>query len=369
MNRYILSFILLLLSLLSLKAQDKEKSFIQSDTLEVVKSTQIIGLPIAFYTPETSFGIGGGVQFLFNDKRNVFNSRLSDMMVTAVYTTKNQLLIDARPQIHILDGQFYLEGVFRFKLFPNSFWGIGNSTLDEDLESYNMQSTEIHALLLKRIPSTVNFGFEYIFQHHKMLEYDEDGQLITQAIIGSGGATISSLSAVFTFDDRNSVFSASKGNYFKMRAGFSSQVLGATHSYNKYNFDLRKYLPITSNLSLAVQYYTEMNFGDVPFQSMAWLGGGERTRGYFRGRYIDYQFYAAQAELRWKFAPRWIVAGFVSGGEVADMLSNLYDDVKYSYGGGIRFQISKKSPTLVRLDFGFGKPGNSGVYFGVNEAF
>lgn len=369
MNKAILYILLSALFSANLLAQNKEDAFIQSDTLEVVKSTQIIGLPILFYTPETSFGFGGGIQFLFRDMRNVFNSRLSDMMVTAVYTAKNQLLIDARPQIHIYDGQFYLEGIIRYKLFPNSFWGIGNQAPDADIEAYNMKSTEIHALLLKRIPHTVNFGFEYIYQRHEMLEYEDDGQLIHQAIPGSEGAIISSLFSVFTYDNRDNIFSTTQGNYLKLKAGFCSRVLGGSHSYNKYIFDLRKYIPFSSKLSFAGQYFTEMNHGNIPFQSMAWFGGGERARGYFRGRYIDKQIYVAQAELRWRFAKRWIIAGFASGGNVAENVSGLFEYMQYSYGGGIRFQISKKSPTLVRLDLGIGKPGNSGVYFGVNEAF
>ena len=154
MNRYFYKILFILGFVLSnpLIAQDEDKPFIQSDTITVISKTQIIGLPIIFYTPETTFGFGGGVQFIFGDMKNIFNSRLSDMMVTAVYTAKNQLLIDARPKIHIYEGQFYLEGIFRYKLFPNSFWGIGNRTLDENIEQYNMQSTEVHALLLKRIP-------------------------------------------------------------------------------------------------------------------------------------------------------------------------------------------------------------------------
>jgi len=369
MNRVLYIILSLIFMFSHLNGQDEDKSFIQSDTIKVVKSTQVIGLPIAFYTPETNFGIGGGAQFIFNDMRNVFNSRLSDMIITAVYTSKNQLLLDARPQIHIYDGEFFLDGIFRFKLFPNSFWGIGNATLDENLEAYNMQSTEVQVSILKRIPNTVNFGFEYMFQHHKMLEYDSTGILYNEDIPGSAGATISSLNSVFTFDDRDNIFSARSGNFVKLKAGFCSRVLGSTHSYNKYIFDIRKYIRIGSSLSIAAQYYMEMTHGDVPFQQMAWLGGGEKTRGYFRGRYIDHQFYAAQVELRWRFAQRWILAGFVSGGDVSYQVSQLYEDVKHSYGGGLRYQLSKKSRTLVRLDIGIGRSGNSGVYFGVNEAF
>jgi outer membrane protein assembly factor BamA len=356
------------LMILKANAQE-EKPFMQTDTVNVYQGTRIVGIPVVFYTPETSFGIGGGAQFLFGGLQNKYNYRLSDMVITAVYTAKNQLLIDARPQIHFFEGHFFLEGVFRFRIFPNSFWGIGNNTPDEALEYYNMQSTEIRALLLKRIPPDFNFGFEYLYQHHRMIEYDSEGELVKGEIPGSEGAIISAFTTAFTFDDRNSTFSARRGNYIQFKAGFSSRVLGATYSYNKYNFDWRKYFPVLENLSIGAQYYMEMTYGDVPFQTKGWLGGPERTRGYFRGRYIDDQFYAVQADIRWRFHKRWLLNGFVSGGEVAYRLPDLYKDLKYSYGGGIRFQLSKKSETLIRLDFGFGKPGNSGIYFGVNEAF
>ena len=51
------------------------------------------------------------------------------------------------------------------------------------------------------------------------------------------------------------------------------------------------------------------------------------------------------------------------------VLSNYFNSIKYSFGGGIRFQLLKNNPTLIRFDVGVGRDGNNGVYFGVNEAF
>lgn len=366
-------YIILIAFSLSIKVQAQQKNneaqILQTDTIKVLKKTNIVVIPIAFYTPETNFGLGGGVQFMFNSLRNIFNSRLSDMLVTVVYTTKNQLLVDARPQIHIYEGEFYIDGHFQYKVFPNSFWGVGSDAPDEALEQYNMETFKVEAALLKRIPPSLNFGFEYNFEKHKMLEINPEGQMSDSTIPGSTGALISALSVVYNFDDRDNIFSPFSGNYLQMRAGFSSRVLGADYSYNKYVVDLRKYFSLTRKSVLACQYYLEFTFGDVPFQTKPWLGGGERNRGYFNGRYMDDHYHAIQLEYRLKLSPRWIVAGFASGGEVADQPGTLFEDLKVSYGGGIRFQISKKSPSLVRLDVGFGRPGNSGIYFGVNEAF
>ncbi len=369
MKKYVAILLLAGFSVLLVSGQEKEPAILQTDTLTVLKRTDIVGIPVLFYTPETSFGFGTGVQFVFNNLINVFNSRLSDMMVTAVYTTKKQFLLDARPQIHIYDGQFYIDGVFQYRIFPNLFWGIGNHTVEKEQEEYSMETIKFEATILNRIPPSLNFGFEYNFEHHIIVNKEQEGAIKNGNIPGASGARISSLSMVYNFDNRDNVYSPFCGNYFQMKAGFSSWVLGGTFSYNKYILDLRKYFPVTRNSVLACQHYMELTFGDAPFQAKPWLGGGERNRGYYKGRYIDDQYYTIQTEFRWRFLPRWIMVAFACGGEVADLPGNLYDDIKTSFGGGVRYKISKKSPALVRFDYGYGGDGNYGFYFGINEAF
>jgi hypothetical protein len=36
---------------------------------------------------------------------------------------------------------------------------------------------------------------------------------------------------------------------------------------------------------------------------------------------------------------------------------------------GLRFLFNKKQKINLRMDLGFGQDGNSGVYFGIEEAF
>jgi outer membrane protein assembly factor BamA len=352
-----------------LMAQGGKNTGIFTDTLKIKKSVRVVGLPIIYYTPETAFGFGGGVQLFLNKKLNVYNSRLSNILTTVIYTTKKQLIIESKPQIYFMNGAFFLDGLFRYKLFPNSFWGIGNNTPESNLESYNMKTIRFQATLLFRLPPSLNFGFEYLYEMNKMIETKEDGLLANGDIPGSEGADISGLSIVFNLDDRDNVYSTRRGNYMQLRAGFSSKVLGANYSYNKYIIDLRHYFPIKEKHVIAAQLYFEENFGDVPFQGMAWLGGGERGRGYYKGRYMDNNMYSVQAEYRWRFLPRWIGAAFFSLADVADLPNNFSNDPKYSFGGGIRFQPLKDNGTLLRLDYGVGRYGQSGIYFGVNEAF
>jgi len=139
--------------------------------------------------------------------------------------------------------------------------------------------------------------------------------------------------------------------------------------HSKCIFDLRTYGPLGEKSLVAIQLYSETAFGEIPFQGQAWYGGGERARGYFRGRYIDNNLYVLRAEYRWRYLPRWVLAGFVLVEEVADLPRNFFDELKPSFGGGIGFQISIKQLTLLHFDVGFGKDGSGGFYFGVDEVF
>ncbi len=353
----------------TLRAQQDQGAVYQFDTLGQGKKFRIIALPVVFSTPETGFGFGAGAQMFMLRKSNIYNARLSNMFVSAIYTTKEQFMFEAKPQIYLERGNYFLDNILKFRIFPNSFWGIGNKTPEENEESYDMTSFELQTRFLKRLPPSLNFGFEYHYQYHNVTMVEEGGMLDTGDIPGADKAIVSGLGVVFNLDSRDIVEAPTKGHFLQLNARFSSEILGATSSFNKFIFDLRTYIPMGAKNILALQAYSESTFGDVPFQAMAWFGGGERARGYFRGRFIDNNQYVLQAEYRHKFHPRWTLAGFALVGEVAEIPGEYFDDLKPSVGGGVRFKLVKDQNTVLRLDVGLGKDDNSGFYFGVNEAF
>jgi hypothetical protein len=99
------------------------------------------------------------------------------------------------------------------------------------------------------------------------------------------------------------------------------------------------------------------------------LGGDKILRGYYKGRYRDKILAVVQAEVRipvwWRFG----VTAFAGAGDVADRPGRLrLADFKFSWGWGIRFKISPREGTNLRMDVGYGKNG-SGFYLTANEAF
>ena len=349
------------------RGQEDEEHLFRTDTLEVNKKVQIIGLPLLFYTPETSFGGGGGMQLFFNNQRNLYNNRVSNLFASAIYTVNRQLSINLKPQFYFFDGTMYLEGDFLYRIYPNSFWGVGGNTPEQDEERYNMETFSVRIALVNRIPPSLNFGFEYQYENHVMLEVAEGGLLETAGVVGADGARTSGLSFVLDVDTRDNIYSTLGGTFLSFKGGFSARTFGATHAYNKYLIDLRKYIVIAGKHTLATQAYLQSVAGNVPFQSMSLLGGPERNRGYFKGRYMDRLYVLLQAEMRLRVWSRLHINGFAALGQISN--EGLFMYPKFSGGVGLRFQPLKSNPTLIRFDFGVNQYGGTGVYFGVNEVF
>lgn len=371
-NNWLIYLIVMLLAPLTMIGQEKGEDVIfKTDTLRQDRKIQVLGLPIVFYTPETELGFGGGGQlFLLGDKAR-FNNRISNVFLTTIYTTNKQLIIEVLPEIYLSSGNYFIDASYRFEIYPNLFWGIGPETPEEAEEIYDQTSHILDVQFLKRLPPKLNFGFTFRFTNHQVTEVVEGGLLDLGNIPGSNRAVVAGFGATFNLDDRDDIGSATSGNFLSLSARFSSELIGATQAFNTFILDLRTYRPLGKKSVFASQLYLESHFGNVPFQGQAAFGGSNRARGYFKGRFIDNHMYVLQGEYRYRFRERWALNAFGLIGSVNSEPEELYkfNNIKPAIGGGLRFKILKDQSTWVRLDYGVGKDGQNGIYFGVNEVF
>ncbi|WP_068475308.1 BamA/TamA family outer membrane protein [Saccharicrinis aurantiacus] len=349
---------------------DVKNTAIQTDTLGYEKISTLL-VPIAFYSPETNFAFGGGAQIFFKTGKSNSDVLNSTVLASAIYTLNKQLMIEIQPQVYFNYENYFLDTKFRYKIFPNLFWGIGPNSSETLEEDYNQTEVSLSATFVKSLPSNVNFGFSFNFSDFNVTEVQEGGILDSNQIEGSSGATLVGIGIVLNNDSRDNKFSPLGGGFYQFSTNFTSRVLGSTHTFNSYHIDLRKYINLGNKNILAMQLYSRFTFGNSPFQAKAYYGGADVARGYFKGRYIDDHLYVLQAEYRLPVGKRWELAAFALTGNVGhdEKGQGLFDDFKTSFGAGPRYFLYKNKRTLLRLDIGMNKDGDGGIYFGVNEAF
>lgn len=108
-----------------------------------------------------------------------------------------------------------------------------------------------------------------------------------------------------------------------------------------------------------------MSSGDAPFFDLSYLD----MRGFARGRYQDNLTFSLHAEGRYKFLRRWGMVAFVETGWYGEDYQNLLSSQTiYSYGVGIRWQVTEDRKMNLGVDVAFSNDDQA-VYIQVGESF
>jgi outer membrane protein assembly factor BamA len=367
----VLSVLVICCFTLSSPAQDApvdEASTSENDTTNQ-RGLSFNGYPYAYYTPETQLAFGAGGIFIF------YTAADSILLPSKIgfggfYSTNNQYKVSINPAIYFIRNNLYLQLPVSFGHFVDKFWGIGNDTPETGKENYTLDL--FSASFVIQAPPILfaadRSGINFIYENAEIVDKMENVLLSGDEVPGSNGGKLFGIGYDLTWETRNNIFFPTSGGYQYIRLvvypDFSNFV------FYTLELDTRHYGSFSPNHVLAGQFYIAATAGETPFYKLPALGGQQKMRGYFKGRYRDKIYTTFQLEYRQYF---WWRLGFVvfgGVGEVApDLLSFRFRELKPSYGAGLRFLFNKEQRVNLRVDLGFGEDGNRGIYFGIEEAF
>jgi outer membrane protein assembly factor BamA len=328
------------------------------------------GYPYAFYTPETQFAVGaGGILIFYTSQDRVMLP--SKVTLGAYYTTNKQYKITLNPIMYFMKNDLYISLPTSFGHFVDKFWGVGNNTPETGNEQYTM---DVYAITLEVQFPTIWFacdrtGIIFDYDNTEIVDKQNNTHLIEDLATGSDGGQIFGIGTDLVWDTRDNLFFPNSGGYqyFKFVA-YPSKI--SDFVFYSLELDVRHYLAFSPDHVLAGEIYFAAVSGETPFYKLPALGGGERMRGYFEGRYRDNFYSTFQFEYRQYFWWKFGFVVFAGMGDVAeDMTKFNLKDLKYSYGAGLRFLFNEEQKVNLRMDIGIGQDGNSGLYFGIEEAF
>lgn len=344
------------------------KSQIVTDSSSV---NNTILLPLITRSIETDWSFGLATIFTFRMSKKDTVSRTSNIEIIGLYSLKKQFVAVINGNQYFKKEKLILNEQFSYSSFPDKFWGIGRNTKPERVEPYTFQQYYLFAHLMKNMGN--NYFLGVIAEHQNVLnvEHVANGLFEQDNVAGRNGYKTAGLGISFTKDTRNHAFTSSKGTFAQIFFTTYSNRIGSSYNFSTLVVDVRKYFPIATSHVLALQAYSLNNIGsEIPLRNLGALGGSNSMRGYYSGRFRDNNLMVLQSEYRLPVYKRFGLVGFASIGNVGRDLADFHlNDIKYSYGGGIRFALSKKEKLNLRIDYGFGKGGNNGLYFQIGEAF
>ncbi|MAN04824.1 MAG: hypothetical protein CMI35_17220 [Owenweeksia sp.] len=359
---------ILLLFLLPLRALAQADTS-EADSIDPYKLNYSI-LPLVYYLPETSvgFGVGGIVTFRFRTEEP--DSRPSQFQLGASYTLMDQFLLYFPYRLFWNKSKYLTYGELGYYKYVYFYYGIGGGAPNSNEEVYSVSFPRIRNSFLYQFFPDTYIGGRYWFDDFKITKVDSAGLLVEQDVTGSRGGAAGGLGLVVNHDSRDDQFYPSRGTFIEGVVLPHTHFFGSDFSFLKISLDASRYYSLTGTQILALNFYGESNLGKVPFYQMALLGGNKRLRGLYEGRYRDNNSLIVQAEYRWRFYRRFGLAFFAGAGNVfSEPATAKAGLTQYTYGGGLRFRLSKREKGNLRLDVGFSSHGSVNYYLTFGEAF
>jgi outer membrane protein assembly factor BamA len=344
-----------------------DKLFDFSDqVIDLISGEKWVFIPAVTYSPETRLGLGVRAIRVFKYKGETNpNLRPSSIPITILYTLNNQTIFTSELDLWANENKEYLNARLELSNFPFKYYGIGNDPVTDEGESYTTRFAYFHLNYQRQIIPGLFFGPKYEFRVDDIYRRVPGGILETTQVPGYDGQLLSGLGLNLNHDTRDNIFQPTKGwnNRFSWM-GFAS-FLGSNFSFNQYNADFRKYFKTSKTHVLALQSWWSFTTGNPPFQHISLIGGSDRMRGYFEGRYRDNHAMVHQAEYRLPVYRNLGLVLFGHAGQVAPKLGE-FGGNRFRYGAGFGFRYKLNEEGLnIRLDIAFGD--QRAFYFGLNE--
>ena len=318
-------------------------------------------VPFGSYSKETSWLFG-------LSKYNAFRMRKGDLTDTitqassvtafAYYTLNQQYKFVLESNLMLNKNKAQWKTDFIYTYYPLEFFGIGNDTKLENQRTLNSSDFQFSSYYLFRIWKKWYIGPEYDYYDYFEVELSEDSKPLPEdsLTLAHNTGRQSGLGIKLSKEGRDNRFNAQSGYFVDINYQIYNKAIGSEYNYNYFKADIRYYTTPLKYLTIAVQARTESKQGDVPVQSLSFLGGDNSMRGLYYGRYRDNVAVDGQVELR--FPIFWIFGGVVFGGlgQVAPTYDQLaINSLHYTYGFGLRLKVDSEHNVNMRFDFGFSR--------------
>lgn len=335
------------------------------------KKVQYLVIPVFFKTPENgfSYGLSGSLSFKTSFKRDTI-TRTSVIQAIGFITSRGQNVQVVDANIYFPKEKYILQGQVSHSYFPDKFWGVGPNTQDDVWEHYLYEQVYISPHIKKRIVKKIFIGLIYEFQRVYHLQYIPGGIFDTADFFGKEPYNVSGGGVSLSYDTRNLSFWPDKGLYLQTQVTDFRREFGSTYNVSKWITDLRYFQKLFKGHTLALQLFNYATYGKTPLRELASFGGPTNMRGFYQGRFRGDNMVSLIAEYRLHVVGRFSTVFFGGAGNVYNKYSEINaNNMKYSYGGGIRFALLEKEKLHIRIDYGYSSKINRGLYVTVGECF
>ncbi len=328
-----------------------------NNTIE--KYVKYFPIPMVSYSSETNwlFGLSKLNSFRMGTKDQNDKSIQPSQITGLVYLTLNKQYKGVITSDLIFgDNKYEIFTQIKFIDFPNYYFGVGDYTNHKDACIVETENLSIEQSFSYQVSKKWYVGIKYLYNNYYKVDSVPNTETCHANLndLEKNKGVQSGIGMKIYRETRDNRFNAYTGSLIYFEFMNFGEWIGSKFDYNSYILDFRKYITPVKWLTIAGQFYTEAKYGNVPVQSLSLMGGDNRMRGIYIGRFRDKTMVEGQVELR---VPVFWVFGatvFTGLGEVTPTLGELtLQGIKWTYGAGIRINVNEATRSNIRFDIGF----------------
>lgn len=326
-------------------------------------------MPVIMPITEPAVGYGGSAIFLyFHTRKKKYDTYVPpDISGVAGLYTQNKTWGVGAFHMHTF-GENRVRTITAFAKPDIRFKYYGNNSdfLNKYPIKVNLKSWLFYQKAQVRLAES-NFyaGASYTFLRSEIgldtITRDIPGRPIFNYIIRklNTNSTISTIKPMIIFDNRDNIFTPTKGIEAEISVNYSAKWLGADDNYYTGHTKFYGYFPIVPKLYSGWRFKGSYLFGDAPFYAYPFVS----LRGIPAMRYQSDNVLEAETEWRYNFYKRWSVLGFSGVGKAFQDLDS-FNDIEFSYniGTGFRYELARALGTHMGLDFAWGNARDFAFY-------
>ena len=329
-------------------------------------STRYGFMPIAapITEPAVGYGLAGGLAFI-SAPRTGIGARPNVSVIGGFGTengTKGGLAGDMRywfdRRLRTLVGVFY--GSINL-----DFYGLGSDpALAEHPLRYNLEPGAFIAEAKYQVGKSAFFvGAGYVYSR---TDVRFDAPPATPGLPAfTTTSRVGGLTPSVTFDDRDNLFTPTRGTYVEGKAGVFNDALGSDDSFQRYQVTAMHYVPLPSRVFLGVRGDVATSSANTPFYLRPFVN----QRGVPVMRYQGETMAQMELELRWQFWKRLSAVAFGGGGRTWAEIAGQDRGKTVGAGGlGVRYEIARAYGIHMGADFAYGPAGHA-FYVQVGSAW
>ncbi|BET79384.1 Outer membrane translocation and assembly moduleTamA [Edwardsiella anguillarum] len=324
-------------------------------------------LPGPFFNPELGLGIGAAVAGLYRPDPSDTTSQNSSITLSGYLSSTGAFGLGVRSYSFFDHDRWRIFVTGGISDTPTYYWGQGfRAGADDDgRQKYTAQSLRLQPEVLYRIASQTYLGVGWSLSAMHAADVKQTDRL---AQIRDGRTVFSSgPSLSLQYDSRDFVPNPRRGMLASLRYTHYTPETGSDTRFDNLTTRFSTYHALDETRVLAWEIDGEFTQGMVPWNMLPSLGGDQRMRGYYQGRYRDRNLISSQLEYRQKLSWRHGVVAWAGAGTMGPNVRELGSS-RWLPTVGVGYRFAFKPGINIRLDYGIGR-GSSGFYFQVGEAF